>query len=53
MINWSSYNAVEEAQKVFVELGGNLNKSTINWLELANAMRKATNAIPDFSGLRT
>jgi hypothetical protein len=44
---------LEEAQKVVIELGGDLSKTTTNWEDFAELMRKATNATPDFSGLRT
>lgn len=51
-VDWSSWDAMEQAKVVLEGFNKDLDLSSDEWLEFAENMRKATNAIPDLSSVR-
>lgn len=52
-IDWTSWDAMEQADAVMKEFGVNIDTSSDKWIKFANNMRQATGAMPDFSKLKT
>ena len=50
-VDWSSWDALSQANSVITSLGGSLDIGTDAWYRFAQAMREATGAIPDFGSL--
>jgi hypothetical protein len=50
-VDWSSWDALSQANSVITSLGGSLDIGTDTWYRFAQAMREATGAIPDFGSL--
>lgn len=48
-IDWSSWDAMEQADKIMKEFGVDIDTSSQEWKDFANQMRAANGAIPDFS----
>ena len=51
-IDWSQWDAMDQAAAIMDEFGVTLNVSSDEWLRFAENMRKANGAIPDFTSLR-
>jgi hypothetical protein len=51
-IDWSSWDALDQASALMAEYGVNIDITSDYWKTFAENMRKATNAIPDFSKLQ-
>ena len=51
-IDWSSWDALEQADQIMKQFGVDIDTSSDYWKEFAHNMQIATGAIPDFSHLR-
>ena len=51
-IDWSSWDALEQADALMKEFGVDIDTSSEYWQNFANEMRTANGAIPDFTQLR-
>ena len=51
-IDWSSWDAGEQAADIVEEMGGHLDTSAESWKKNVDAMRDATDALPDLEKLR-
>ena len=51
-IDWSSWDALEQADALMKQFGVDIDTSSQEWIDFATEMRKATGAIPDYSKLR-
>ena len=52
-IDWSSYDALKQAQEILKGFGVTIDITSDYWQNFADEMRKASGAIPDFTHLRT
>lgn len=50
-INWSSYDAMDEAAETIRSFGGVVDTTSEAWANLVDNMRRAQNAVPDFSAI--
>ena len=51
-IDWSDWDALEQADAIMKEYGVDIDTTSKEWMEYADKMRKAAGATPDFSKLR-
>ena len=51
-IDWSSWNALDQADRVLQEFGGDIDLTSKEWEKFAHEMRIASGATPDFSTLK-
>ena len=51
-IDWSSWDALEQADAIMKEYGVDIDTTSKEWVEYANKMRIAAGATPDFSKLK-
>jgi hypothetical protein len=51
-IDWSNWNAVEQAANIVTEAGGYLDNTNTSWEEHIALLRDATNAVPDLQALK-
>lgn len=51
-IDWSSWDALKQADAVLQEFGGDIDLTSEEWKKFANEMRIASGATPDFSTLK-
>ena len=51
-IDWSSWDALEQADVIMKEFGVDIDTTSEEWIEYAKNMRIASGAIPDFSKLK-
>lgn len=51
-IDWSSWDAGEQAADIVEEMGGHLDTSAESWQKNVDAMRDATDALPDLEKLK-
>ena len=51
-IDWSNYDAIEDADAIMKEFGVSIDTSSEEWVEFADKMRNAGGAIPDFNKLK-
>lgn len=51
-IDWSNYDAIEDADAIMKEFGVDIDTSSKEWVEFADKMRNAGGAIPDFNKLK-
>ena len=51
-IDWSDWDALEQADAIMKEYGVDIDTTSQEWIEYANKMRQAAGATPDFSKLR-
>ena len=51
-IDWSSWDALDQADRVLQEFGGDIDLTSKEWKKFANEMRIASGATPDFSTLK-
>jgi hypothetical protein len=51
-VDWSSWDALDQASVLMAEFGVNIDITSDYWKAFAENMRKATNAVPDFSKLQ-
>ena len=52
-IDWSSWDALKQADIVLQEFGGDIDLTSEEWKKFADEMRIASGATPDFSTLKT
>ena len=51
-IDWSSWDALDQADRVLQEFGGDIDLTSEEWKKFADEMRIASGATPDFSTLK-
>lgn len=51
-VNWSSYDALEQAAAIMKDFGVEIDITSAYWIEYAESMRLAMNAMPDFTQLK-
>ena len=51
-IDWSSWDALDQADRVLQEFGGDIDLTSKEWKKFADEMRIASGATPDFSTLK-
>ena len=51
-IDWSDWDAMDQAADIMEEFGKNIDTSSEEWKQLTSQMRLATGAVPDFSKLK-
>ena len=51
-IDWSSWDALDQARKVMKEFGVEIDTSSTYWVNFASKMRLASRSIPDFSEIK-
>ena len=51
-VDWSSWDAMEQADAIMKEFGVDIDTSSEEWKEFTNKMRIANGAIPDFSTIK-
>lgn len=51
-IDWSSWDALDQADRVLQEFGGDIDLTSKKWKKFADEMRIASGATPDFSTLK-
>ena len=52
-INWTDYDAIEQADAIMKKYGVDIDTTSGEWKEFADKMRTAAGAIPDFSKLKS
>ena len=52
-IDWSSWDALEQADVVLQDLGGDIDLTSEEWKQFAEEMRVAAGATPDYTTLKT
>ena len=52
-IDWTSYDALDQADKILQQFNGDIDIGSKEWKEYAEQMRIAAGAFPDFSSLKT
>ena len=52
-IDWSDWDAMEQAEDIMKDLGVEIDSASEEWKTFTENMRKAGNAIPDFSQLKS
>ena len=52
-INWSDWDAMEQADAIMKQFGVDIDTSSEEWKQFADEMRKANLATPDYSKLKT
>ena len=52
IIDWNSYDAIDQAKEAMSEYGVVIDTTSTYWVQFADKMRLATNAIPDYSKLK-
>lgn len=51
-IDWSSWDALDQADRILQEFGGDIDLTSEEWEKFADEMRIASGATPDFSKLK-
>lgn len=51
-IDWSDWDAMEQAEKIMKDFGIEIDSSSEEWVEFTNRMRLANGAMPDFSKIK-
>lgn len=51
-IDWSSWNAMDQAQAIMKEFGVDIDTSSEAWANFTDRMRDANGAVPDFTSLK-
>jgi hypothetical protein len=51
-IDWSDWDALDQAKNIFKELGIEISTDSDEWSKFEDELRKATRATPDYSKLQ-